>query len=93
MQASPQLSLNLIQLRSLSLPYGMPEHDELSIPVLPTDMREAKEIKSLWFPSAFTPSILGCKTTELDQTRLIIMKLKVELAKSFAKPFQEPLRL
>src|SRR5712692_10926638 len=46
-QTSPQLGLDLAQLRLHPLPDRLPHHREPSIPLLPADVREAEEVERL----------------------------------------------
>ena len=91
MPANSKLFLDLIQLRSQPLPHRLPKHDELPIPGLTADMREAQEVESLRLAVAAPFTILGRKPAELDQTRFLGMQHQIELQETCPQFRLEPL--
>src|SRR5450759_430776 len=91
MPASPQLGLDLAQLR----PHPLLDRDPLEreppgLPLLPADVREAKKVERLGLAKAPLPTSLGGEPPELDQPRLLGVQRQAELRESSAKLRLEP---
>ena len=87
MHAHPKLLLDLLQFLSHALTDRHAPHGIRPVPVLPADMREAKEVEGLRlaFSSSF-PVLFGIPP-ELDPARLFRVQLQTELPQPF---FQVP---
>jgi hypothetical protein len=85
MHAQPQLLLDLLQFLSHALADRHTPHSIRPVPILPADMREAKEVEGLGFafPSSF-PVLFGIPP-ELDPARLIRVQLQSELPQPFSQ--------
>src|SRR6202789_2226642 len=85
MHAHLELLLDLLQLLSHALADRHAPHCIRPVPVLPADMREAKEVEGLRlaFPSSFL--VLFGIPPELDPTRLIRVQLQSELPQPFSQ--------
>src|SRR6516225_280063 len=85
MHAHSQLLLDFLQLRSHALADRHAPHSKRPVPVLPADMREAKEVEGLRlaFPSSF-PVLFGVPP-ELDPARLVRMQFQSELPQPFTQ--------
>ena len=83
MHAHPELLLDLLQLLSHALADRHTPHGIRPVPILPADMREAKEVEGLRlaFPSSF-PVLFGVPP-ELDPARLFRVELQSELPQPF----------
>src|ERR1700678_87885 len=83
MHAHPELLLDLLQLLSHALADRHAPHGIRPVPILPADMREAKEVEGLRlaFPSSF-PVLFGIPP-ELDPARLFRVQLQSELPQPF----------
>jgi hypothetical protein len=79
------LLLDLLQLLSHALADRHAPHSISPVPILPADMREAKEVEGLRlaFPSSF-PVLFGIPP-ELDPARLFRVQLQSELPKPFSQ--------
>src|SRR3989442_9645495 len=84
-QASPQLGLDLAELRLQPLPDRLPYHREPSVPLLPADVREAEEVERLRLPLAGAPPVLCREWPEFQQARLLRVQLQAELRESFTQ--------
>ena len=83
MHAHPELLLDLLQLLSHALADRHAPHSIRPVPVLPADMREAKEVEGLRlaFSSSF-PVLFGIPP-ELDPARLFRVQFQSELPQPF----------
>src|SRR5258708_33232223 len=83
MHAQPQLLLDLLQFLSHALADRHTPHSIRPIPILPADLREAKEVEGLRlaFPSSF-PVLFGIPP-ELDPARLFRVQFQSELPQPF----------
>src|SRR2546425_935276 len=90
-QASPQLGLDLAELRLQPLPDRLPYHREPSVPLLPADGRAGEEVERLRLPLAGAPPVLGREWPEFQQARLLRVQLQAELRESFTQLREEPL--
>src|ERR1700691_5312897 len=85
MHAHLELLLDLLQLLSHALADRHAPHGIRPVPVLPADMREAKEVEGLRlaFSSSF-PILFGIPP-ELDPARLFRVQLQSELPQPFSQ--------
>src|SRR5665213_2293919 len=85
MHAHLELLLDLLQLLSHTLADRHAPHGIRRVPVLPADMREAKEVEGLRlaFSSSF-PVLFGIPP-ELDPARLFRVQLQPELPQPFSQ--------
>ncbi len=88
-----KLLLDFLQLLPHAFADRRAPYRENSFPVLPADVREAKEIECLRFafPSLF-PVPFG-KPPELDQTRFVWMEFQPKLAQPVPKTLQKTIRV
>ena len=85
----PQLFFELLQLRSHPLGLRFAAHNEASILPRPrTKMREAQEVKRLWFAFAFSLSIHLRVAAKLDQPGLLRVEFQMEDRESLAQFIQ-----
>ena len=91
MQALTQLCLDSLQRCSHALTHGLAPDNKMAFRVRRTVMREPKKRERFRFAfSTLLPSPLR-EPTELDQSRLLRMKLQLEVRQTFPKLSQEPL--
>jgi len=83
MHAHPELLLDLLQLLSHALADRHAPHGIGPVPVLPADMREAKEVEGLRLAFSSSFSALFGIPPELDPARLFRMQLQSELPQPF----------
>ena len=88
MKTPSELYLQLHKFSPNPLANAMSKNRKLTVLGLAAYMRKTKEIESLRLALAFT--ILGCKPTELDQPRFVLMQFQVESQKTLPKVSQEP---
>jgi hypothetical protein len=89
MHTLAKLLLDFLQLLPHAFADRRAPHRENSFPVLPADVREAKEIERLRFafPSLF-PVSFG-KPPEFDQTRLVWMEFQSKLPQPLPETLQK----
>jgi hypothetical protein len=83
--ASPQLGLHLAELRPRPLPRRLPPHVEAPVSRCRADVRETEEVERLGPPLAAARSVVGRIATELQDARLVGVKLQSELRESLAQ--------
>src|SRR5262245_13272176 len=84
--APHQLRFHGAKLRLQALADRLPEYRITSVAPLPrTDVREAEKVERLRFPLTASLAPLSRKRTELDEPRLLGMKLQFELAHALGK--------
>ena len=92
--APPEFAFHLIQLRLHPLTNRLPQHREVPVaPLLPADMREAKEIERFRLPFSAPLSVSSRARSEFQKPRLVGMQLKLELPKPLGKFRPKPLRI
>lgn len=91
MPSSPKLRTDGLQLLQHPLAHRFPNHRELPLPCLSTTVRESKEVECLRLPLTASLLIVHCKSSELDQPRLLGVQLQSKFGQSFAKLFLKPL--
>ena len=83
-QAAPEFGFHLPQLRLQPLPHRLPEHRKPPIPRLPADVREAEKVERLRLPQAGALPVVGRRSTEFQQARLLRVQLEAELCEPLA---------
>ena len=84
MPSSPKFLTESLQLLQHPLAHRFPNHRELSPSCLPTTMREPKKVERFRLPVTASSLILHCKSSELDQPRLLGVQRQSELGESLA---------
>src|SRR5450756_1450990 len=85
MHAHPELLLDLLQLLSHALADRHTPHGIRPIPVLPADVREAKEVEGLRLAFSFSfPALFGMPP-ELDPARFFRVQFQPELPHPFSQ--------
>src|SRR5664280_1982288 len=93
MHASPELVLDLGQLRPHPLRDGLALQPEPSVLGLPAEVREAEEVERLRLADATSRPGPGSSAPELDEPRLVGMQLQAELRQPLTKVAEELLRI
>src|SRR6266545_1673579 len=92
-QASPEFSLDRLELRLPSLAHRLPQHRELPLPRLPAAMREAEKVERLRLPVAPASPVGRREAAELDETRLVGMQRQPEPREPLAQLGEKQLGL
>jgi len=90
MKTPSEFYFKLHQLASYPLADTMPVYAEFPSMVLTAYMGKTKKIKRLRFSFTLALAVFDCKPSELDQPRLVLVKLQVKLRKSTLKFEQKP---
>src|SRR5271170_6836477 len=93
MHAHPELLLDFLQLLSHALADRHAPHSIRPVPILPADMREAKEVKGLRlaFSSSF-PVLFGVPP-EFDPARLVRVQFQSRLPQPFSQALAKTVRI
>jgi hypothetical protein len=91
MQTLTELRLDAVERRPHPLNHGLAADNEMAFGVRRTVVREPKKRERLRFSLSTLLSIYLREPTELDQSRLLRMKLQLEVRQTFPKLSQEPL--
>src|SRR5215216_5919198 len=84
-QPLAQFHFDFLQLSAFPLTHRPPQHRELPLSRLATDMREAKKVEALGFPLSTRFSVLDCKATKLNHARFLGMQFQFELGEALCQ--------
>jgi hypothetical protein len=87
--ALTKLLFDFLQLLPHTLADRHASHRVKPFPVLPADMREAKEIERLRFAFPSSCPVLFGKPPELDPARLVWMEFQAKLSQPFPETLQK----
>ena len=85
--------LDLLQFRLQAIPHRLPPDGKVPATVGPARVREPQECEALRFSFSTPLPACPCKPAELDQPRLVRMKLQPELRQPFPEFPEKPLGL
>src|SRR5215213_10204788 len=84
-QPLAQFHFDFLQLSAFPLTHRPPQHRELPLSRLATDMREAKKVEALGFPLCTRFSLLDRKATKLNHARFLGMQFQFELGEALCQ--------
>jgi hypothetical protein len=85
MHAFSKLGVDFLQLSCQLFAHRLSKHRELPLPRLSTYVHESQEVEGFRFPLPPFQSILGGKTSKLDQAGLVRMDRQTELCKPLSQ--------